>query len=186
MSDQTSCLASSDISVADVATDMAPVVVGGVLVLFSSFLQHVWTTRKEDRRLRESEKAMRVQHDRDVIADLLTALQRWATAIANLSVAYEAAQNGAKLDAARVREFHQDTDAFWALLTRARLSVRNPAARQTLDALQEQFILMTNHLNLAAAGQTSSKFVADFQDYRTIVGNAKIALEQAALNWDGE
>ncbi|WP_211239725.1 hypothetical protein [Jiangella gansuensis] len=121
-----------------------------------------------------------------MIADLLTALSRWASAVANLSLAYEAAQNGRQLDSERQREFLQDGDAFWASLTRARLSVRNPAARPALDALQEQFIRMTNHMNLAAFKQTSPKFIADFQDYRVIIGNAKAALEQAALNWDGE
>lgn len=170
---------------AETLLSLAQFIVGGAVGAGSAYLQQRWAATREDRRRDADERRERIQADRDVVADLIVALYAYASGVANLKLAYDATNRGGRVDVDRVREFQEAASAFSTALVRARVTVRNPAARPALDALHEQNVKMANHLNLAALGQPAPEFLADFREFRRIIGESQVALETAALTYDG-
>lgn len=162
-----------------------PFVAGATVAWGGAYLQHTLTARREDKLRKSEQKARRVQDDKDAVADLLAAMFGWHSAVVNLSQAYAAAARGATVDVDRIREYQEMGEGFGVVLARARLAVRNPAARPPLDALRIQHVKMSGHMSLGALGIPSDDFNKDFREFREVSGKAWQQLESACLQWDG-
>jgi len=160
-------------------------IVGGAVASVSAYLQHRWTAKREDRRRAEDERANRIQLERDVTADLVIAIYDYVESTANIKFALERASQGAALDKDRIRQYQAKARALRPVLVRARLTLGNPAARPALDALHEQDVRMPSHFNLLVLGEPSSEFATDFVDFQRVIGESRVAIEEAALTYDG-
>jgi len=159
---------------------------GGALTLAGSYFQHRWKSKREDELREADERARRVQVDRDAVAELLGAMLDLVSAVANLGAAYEtAAATGARINAERAQYFQERVHSFGLALASARLSVRNPAARPSLEELHQHWAKMVNHLSLASFGQPSKQFTDDFAAFHKVTMRAWLQLEEACLTWDG-
>jgi hypothetical protein len=123
--------------------------------------------------------------EREAVADLIAVLYDYLSSVVNLKLAYDASAQGAEPDLPRIGELHEVSKRFGPVIIRARLLVRIPEARPVLDLLEYQHIRMTGHLNLTLMGEPSAEFVEHFREFHRVISESKVALERAALAYDG-
>jgi hypothetical protein len=160
--------------------------VGVALTALFTLLRDWLGGRRDDKVRWVQAAAERVRFERDIIGELLVGLHLWITSLANRKYAFDKLRSGqGEIRAERYQKYHADAEAFAAILSRARVSVQNPAARPYIRSLQQQLETMSLLMNLVAEGREVSDFEAKFVESQEQAAQANRGLEEAALQWDG-
>ena len=148
--------------------------------------------RRADRTREANTAAERVRFERDIVGELLVGLQLWVTSVANRKWAFDQLRKGNidnsrfVIDAERFRKYHADAETFAAALSRARVSIQNPAARTHLADLRVWHQRMALMLSIMAEGSEIKEFAMVYEEYEKAMAAANRGLEEAALQWDGQ
>lgn len=141
----------------------------------------------QDAKDANDERGKRVDVEREAIANLIVTIAPWVSSIADWGLAYRTAENWRQSPrvAARYETYEEAADQFSAALSIARVTVRNPSARASLDSLRDQRAIMTSVVMVAMIGKPREDFSERWTTCHKACGSAVAELEKAALNWDG-